>query len=415
MTQQVDAVVIGSGQAGLAMSYFLTQQGRTHVVLEQAAQVGHAWRDRRWNSFTLVTPNWSVQLPGFPYRGENPDGYMSRAEVVAQLEQYASSFQAPVQFEKQVTAVDPGPDGNSYLVFLADGGSYASPNVVVATGSFQFPRPTSVSDALPRHIVQVHSSFYRNPGSLPPGAVLVVGSADTGCQLAEELSESGRQVYLCVGRGGRVPRRYRGRDAMFWGVTMGKFEQTVDQLPTPGARFGANPQLTGKNGGHTLNLHRLARNGVVLLGRLVGVDDNTIVLAADLAENLSNTDKWSDGFKNDVDAFVLRSGMEVPSPEADPIDEDRFGEGVQSPATLDLQAAGVTSVVWANGYGFDYRWVHMPVLDAWGFPVQQRGVTGFPGLYFLGMNLLHSRKSGILFGVGEDAEHIAAHMAATAR
>jgi putative flavoprotein involved in K+ transport len=413
MTQQIDTVVIGAGQAGLAISYFLTQQGRTHVVLDKHGEVGSAWRDGRWDSFTLVTPNWSVRLPGFPYGGDDPDGFMKRAEVVSHLEQYASGFEAPVHCGVMVTAVDPAPGGSGYLVSTADGDTFAAANVVVATGSYQFPKTPAFSGMLSQRMVQLHSSLYRNPSFLPPGAVLVVGSADTGCQITEELYESGRQVYLCVGRAIRVPRRYRGRDVVFWGDALGKFEQTADQLP-PGARFAANPQATGKNGGHTLNLHHFARNGVVLLGRLVGAHDNTIALAADLPENLAGADKASDNFKNDVDAFVRRSGMDVPDPEPDSIDEARSDAGNYAPTILDLQAAGITSVIWANGYGFDYSWVRLPVLDAWGFPLQQRGVTEFPGLYFLGMNLLYKRKSGILFGVGEDAEHVAARIAARA-
>jgi putative flavoprotein involved in K+ transport len=176
---------------------------------------------------------------------------------------------------------DPSPDGKGYLVSTADGAGFTAPNVVVATGSFQFPRPTALSGQLPRHIVQLHSSFYRSPAALPPGAVLVVGSADTGCQITEELNESGRQVYVCVGRAARVPRRYRGKDIVSWGVALGKLDQTADQLPSPAARFAANSQATGKNGGHTMNLHHLAHNGVVLLGRLIGVRDNSIVLAED--------------------------------------------------------------------------------------------------------------------------------------
>jgi putative flavoprotein involved in K+ transport len=414
MVEQVGVAVIGAGQAGLAISYYLTQQARTHVVLEKDRQVGSAWRHGRWDSFTLVIPNWSVRLPGFPYRGEQPDGFMNRAEIVNHLEQYASSFGAPVRFGVTVTAVDPAPSGG-YLVSTTDGDTYAAANVVVATGSYQFPRPTKLAEAFPAYVAQLHSSLYRNPDGLPPGAVLVVGSADTGCQIVEELFESGRQVYLCVGRSSRRPRRYRGKDAVFWTVTLGGMNQTVDQLPDPSARFAGNPHLTGRNGGHTLSLHHFARNGVVLLGRLIDVHGDSIVLAPDLQDNLAFADKGSDDFKNNVDAFVRENGMDVPAKEPDPTDEVRSDASRNSPPTLDLQAAGITSVIWANGYGFDYSWVHLPVLESWGYPIQQRGVTRFPGLYFLGMNLLHSRKSGILFGVGEDAAHVAADIASTNR
>src|SRR5918995_1436166 len=207
MPEEIEAVVIGGGQAGLAISYYLTQQGRSHVVLEQATQIAPAWRYGRWDSFTLVTPNWTVRLWGFPYQGGDPDGFMPQADVVRHLEQYAASFQAPVRCGVQVTAVDPAQDGQGYRVSTADGATYVAATVVVATGSFQFPRPTPFSSALPPEITQLHSSHYRNPCTLPPGAVLVVGSADSGCQIAEELYESGRCVYLCVGRAGRRPRR----------------------------------------------------------------------------------------------------------------------------------------------------------------------------------------------------------------
>jgi putative flavoprotein involved in K+ transport len=414
MPEQVEAVVIGGGQAGLAISYYLTHQGRPHVVLEQAPQIAPAWRHGRWDSFTLVTPNWTVQLPDFPYQGGDPDGFMPRADVVHHLEQYAASFQAPVRCGVQATAVDPARNGQGYVVSTADGATYAAAIVVVATGSFQFPKPAPFSGALPPEILQLHSSHYRNPSTLPPGAVLVVGSADSGCQIAEELHESGRRVYLCVGRAMRRPRWYRGKDSMFWAVTLGRIEQTADQLPSPSARFAANPQLSGKYGGHTLNLHQFARQGVTLLGRLVGVEGHCITLAPDLQENLANADQASEDFKHGVDEFVRRPGMHVPAPEPDPVDEVHSDAGRHAPATLDLKTAGITTVIWATGYGFDYSWVHLPVCDDYGFPVQQRGVTRFPGLYFLGMNYLYNRKSGILLGVGEDAAHIAAAMAARA-
>ena len=414
MPEQVEAVVIGGGQAGLAISYYLAQQGRPHVVLEQATQIVPAWRYGRWDSFTLVTPNWTVRLPGFPYQGSDPDGFMPRADVVRHLEQYAASFQAPVRCGVQVTAVEPARNGQGYHVSTADGATYAAATVVVATGSFQFPKPAPFRSALPPEILQLHSSHYRHPSTLPPGAVLVVGSADSGCQIAEELHESGRRVYLCVGRAMRRPRRYRGKDSMFWAVTLGRIEQTADQLPSPSARFAANPQLSGKYGGHTINLHQFARNGVTLLGRLAGVEGHCITLAPDLQENLANADQASEDFKHGVDEFVRRTGMNVPAPEPDSVDEVRSDAGRHAPATLDLKTAGITTVIWATGYGFDYSWVHLPVCDDDGFPVQQRGVTRFPGLYFLGMNYLYNRKSGILLGVGEDAAHIAATMAARA-
>src|SRR5262245_34641978 len=297
---------------------------------------------------------------------------MPRADVVRHLEQYAASFQAPVRCGVRVTAVDPARDGQGYRVATADGTTYAAATVVVATGSFQFPQPAPFSGALPPEILQLHSSHYRNPSTLPPGAALVVGSADSGCQIAEELNESGRHVYLCVGRAGRRPRRYRGKDFMFWVVTMGRVEQTADQLPSPSARFAANPQLSGKYGGHTLNLHQFARNGVTLLGRLMGVDGYRIALAPDLQENLARANEAPEDFRQESDECVRKTGMDVPAPEPDPIRGVRSDASRHAPTTLDLKAAGITAVLCATGYGFDYSWVHLPVFDEYGYPVQQR-------------------------------------------
>ena len=207
--------------------------------------------------------------------------------------------------------------------------------------------------------------------------------------------------------------QYRGKDFMFWVEALGLPDQTIDQLDLPIARYAANAQATGKNGGHTLNLHHLANNGVVLLGRLTGVSDGMIHCASDLGENLALADKASDDFKRDVDAFIAKTGLKAPQPEPDPIDEARSEAGRNSPVTLDLKSAGISTVIWANGYSHDYSFVHFPVFDDLGFPLQRRGITRFPGLYFLGMNLLYKRKSGILLGVGEDAEHIASHIAGT--
>lgn len=411
--QQIETLIIGAGQAGLSASYWLTDQGREHLLLEQAPYVASAWRDGRWDSFTLVTPNWTVQLPGFHYAGTDPDGFMARADVVSYFEQYATSFGPPVEYGQRVTAVDFVTDG--YRVSAANGDVYAAANVIISNGSFQFPKSTPLAQAMPERIVQLHSSQYRRPAALPPGAVLIVGSGETGCQLTDELCASGRQVFLCASRSGRRPRRYRGKDFAFWSLNLGKLNQTVDDLPNPGARFAANVHATGKDGGRTLNMHQFARDGAVLLGRLAAVEGETIALARDLSESLAFADNSSDNYKREVDEFVYATGMDVPEAIPDPVDVVRSDAAANSPATLNLQAMGITTVIWANGYGFDYSWVNLPVLDEWGFPIQRRGVTQFPGLYFLGMNFLHYRKSGILFGVGDDAAYITEHITSSSR
>ena len=402
MTESIDTMIIGAGQAGLSLSYYLTQQQRPHLLLEKADRLADAWRNHRWDSFTLVTPNWHIRLPGCEYQGHDPDGYMPRDEVVGYLERYAASFNAPVRFG--VTAVAVEPDNTGFRV-QTDRGEYKTRNVVIATGLFQQSKIPPSSANLPPDVLQLHSGEYRNPEGLPPGAVLVVGSGQSGCQIAEELYQSGRKVYLCVGgSAGRAPRRYRGKDITWWLVQTGFFNRTKDQLPSPKAKFGANPQVSGKAGGHTLNLHKFAREGVTLLGRFTGAEGGKVCLAPDLHQKLEYIDKFEVDMLKGIDEFIASNGFDAPE---ETLPRDRDGYDIPIITELDVSGAGITSVIWAGGYRFDFSWVHLPVLDDDGFPIQQRGVTAFPGLYFLGLPWLHTFKSGLLFGVGEDAAYIA--------
>jgi putative flavoprotein involved in K+ transport len=408
--EQTDVVVIGGGQAGLAMSFGLTEQSRDHIVLEQE-RVAESWRTRRWDSLRLVGPNRTLELPGFPYAGDAPDGFMDKDEVVAHLEAYARSFGAPVREGVRVTAVEPNPHGPGFLV-RTDHGTHAAPQVVVATGALQKPFIPSLAADLPMHVAQVVPYAYRNPATLPPGAVLVVGSGQAGCQIAEELRRAGRPVYLSVGRSWWAPRRYRGRDISLWLRAIGWFDRTIDGLP-PGARAGLpNPQFTGSGGGRNLNVHTLAAEGVVLLGRLRGIRDGTIAFAPDLAENLAWGDEEAESRLRAIDAHIQAGGLDAPPPDPPEYLRPAVDPGRGSPATLDLAENGLTTIVWATGYRPDLGWVRLPVLDAAGYPVQRRGVTSVPGLYFLGLDWLHSAKSGLFAGIGEDAAHLAAVMAA---
>ncbi len=406
MTNSIDTLVVGGGQAGLATSYYLTQQGRPHVVLERAAQPAEAWRNQRWDSFTLVTPNWMVQLPGAAYAGPDPDGFMPRVEIVAYFEQYAQRFKLPVRYQTRVVAVEPK-DGGYRVTTNQD--VYLAAQVVIATGTFQHPRITPVSANLPPELVQLSTDVYRNPQALPPGAVLVVGSGQSGCQIAEELYQSGRKVYLSVGRVGRIPRRYRGKDITWWLYQVGFFDRAVDQLPSPTAKFAGNPQFSGKAGGHTLNLHRFVRDGVTLLGRLQDAHGRHVRLAPDLKENLARVDKFETDTLRTIDTFIDENGLAAPP---DSVPRYRDGYEVEALTELDLKAAGITSVIWASGFGFDYSLVKLPVFDEDGYPVQRRGVTAYPGLYFVGLHWLSQFKSGLLLGVGEDAAFIASEIAA---
>jgi putative flavoprotein involved in K+ transport len=405
MSEQIDTVIIGGGQAGLALSYYLTQQRRAHVILERG-RVAETWRSQRWDSFTLVTPNWMTQLPGFPYQGEDPDGFLPHEEIVLTLERYAQSFHAPLRCGVRATSVQLQTESNGYLVETSNG-SFEASNVVLATGGFPHPRLPQASAAIPVNIKQLHSSQYRRPQQLPSGAVLVVGSGQSGSQIAEELHQSGRQVYLCVSRCGRSPRRYRGKDVMWWVNQMGGYDRTVDSLPTPEARFACHPDLSGKDGGHAINLRQLAIEGLVLLGHLQEVQGSRAILTPDLEDNLNRADGQAEQLMQAIDNYVLRTGMEVPvesksedstpkwMPPADPILE------------VDLYAAGISTVIWATGFRLDFGWVHVPVFDEAGAPLHQRGITPSPGLYFLGLPWLYKEKSALLFGIGEDVAYLA--------
>jgi putative flavoprotein involved in K+ transport len=408
-SQPTEVVVIGGGQAGLALSYYLTEQSRPHVVLEQGC-VAESWRSKRWDSLRLVGPNRTLELPGFPDAGDDPDGFMGKDEVATHLEAYACSFGAPVREGVRVTAVVPDPNGAGFLA-QTDEGTYAAAQVVVATGALQRPFIPVLAADLPAHIAQVVPYAYRSPAALPPGAVLVVGSGQAGCQIAEELRRAGRPVYLSVGRSWWAPRRYRGRDLSLWLRAVGWFDRTVDSLPT-GARTGLpNPQFTGSGGGRDLNVHTLTAEGVVLLGRLWRIRDGTIALAPGLAENLAAGDEQAFGTLQAIDDHIREQGLDAPA--ADPPDYLRSTEELArgTPANLDLDAAGVSAVIWATGYRPDLGWVQLPVLDPEGYPVQRRGVTAVTGLYVLGLDWLHTSKSGLFAGIGEDAVYLAEQIA----
>jgi putative flavoprotein involved in K+ transport len=404
----MDTVVIGGGQAGLATSYWLKQHGREHLVLEKAAQPGSAWR-QRWDSFTLVTPNWSFRLPGGDYGQADPHGFMGRDQIVASFADYVARHRLPVRFDTEVTAVAPSSTDGRYLITTAGGDAFAAANVVLATGSFQRPKVPAFAADLPVAVLQLHSGQYRNPGMLPAGAVLVVGSGQSGAQIAEDLVHSGRTVYLCVGSAGRAPRRYRGRDTWEWLSLSGFLDRTVDKLPSPRARFAGNPHITGRDGGHTLNLHQFARDGVRLLGRLTGVQVDVLMLAPDLHENLAKADQFEAQLVKLIDGYIERAGVAAP-PEDLPQLRDGFDGAIL--ADLSLSAAGITSVIWALGYRCDFSLVKLPLLDADGYPVQERGVTAYPGLYVVGLNWLHSQKSGLLQGVGDDAAYVVSRIVA---
>ena len=405
--QYFNTIIIGGGQAGFATSYYLQQHQIEHVIFEQAEQAGNAWRNNCWDSFALLTPNWSLQMPGAEYYGKDPDGFLPRAEIVAYFEDYVEKFNLPVQYGMQVTAVEHLVDNNKYRV-TTNRDVFQTDHVVIATGLFQDPKRPAFAANLSSKITQLHSGEYRNPHSLPDGAVLVIGSAQSGCQIAEELYESGRKVYLCVGSAGRVPRRYRGRDVFDWLRRAGFFDRTVDKLPSPKAKFSGNPHLSGRDGGHTINLHQFARDDVQLLGHITGGENNKVMLAGDLQESLAKVDKFEADVVKLIDEFIAKNGINIPG---ESLPDLRDGYAVEDIRELDLASKGINTIIWAQGYTFDFSLVKLPVTDNYGYPIQKRGVTDYPGLYFIGMPWLRKYKSGLLVGVGEDAAYVATRIA----
>jgi len=403
MKTKIETVIVGGGQGGLSTSYFLSQKGLEHVVLEKAAKAGNVWRNDRWDSFTLLTPNWAFRLPGAEYHDDDPDGFMKRNEIMARFERYVEQFHLPIQYNTPVVSVEQNETSSGFRV-ITESSEWEARNVVIATGLFQKSKQLPFQTEIPKRILQLHSSEYRNPESLPEGEILVVGSAQSGCQITEELYLSGRKVYLSIGSAGRAPRRYRGKDVYYWLNQIGFLDRTVDKLPSPKAKFSGNPHVSGKDGGKNLNLHKFSRDGVRLLGRLQGFSDHSIWFSNDLKENLIKADKFEEEIVKMIDNFILRTGLTAPEEQL-PVYTDGFNQ--KEITELDLNSTGISTIIWANGFNFDFSFVKLPILDQDGFPIQNRGVTEVHGLFFSGLPWLNKQKSGLLIGVGESAEFIA--------
>jgi len=398
---QHNVVVIGGGQAGLSMSYCLGVRGIDHLVLDKAT-VGNEWRDRRWDSFCLVTPNWQCALPGFPYQGPEPHGFMLRDEIVSYLESYARSFGPPLAEHTTATRLTQRPRGGFEI--RTSRGMITADQVVVATGPYQVPLTPRLGHRLPDDVRQIHSSQYRNPAELPPGAVLVVGTGQSGGQIAEDLHLAGRAVHLATGSAPRVTRFYRGRDVVDWLADMGYYARGIEEFSDADAvRFRANHYVTGRDGGRDIDLRAFARDGMRLYGRLAAVSGGIVHFAEDLRENLDRADAVAESIKDSIDAHIDARRIVAPR-------EARYAP-VWEPAgltsALDLEAAGIATVIWATGFGRDCRWIEVPVFDGRGYPTHRRGVTSCEGLYFLGLPWQHTWGSGRFCGVGTDAAYLA--------
>jgi len=404
--QAVNTLIIGGGQAGLAMSEHLSKHGVAHLIVERD-RIVESWRSRRWDSLVANGPAWHDRFPGMTFSGIDPDSFASKADIVAYFETYARQIAAPIECGIEVTRLEKSPKGSGFDVETSNGLIQTS-NVVVATGPFQRPIIPAVVPA-DTGILQIHSSAYRNPGQLPDGAVLVVGAGSSGVQIAEELRRAGRRVYLSVGHHNRPPRRYRGRDFCWWLGALGKW----DAKKRDADKTHVTIAVSGARGGHTVDFRDMAARGIMLLGRADGFDNGSMSFAPDLAANIARGDADYLSVLQEADAYVAREGLDLPEePDAHAIGPDPHC--VTDPVlALDLTDAGITSIVWATGYALDFSWLKVDVFDERGRPRHHDGVSPVPGLYFLGLPWLSRRASAFIWGVWSDAEHLANHIVET--
>lgn len=413
----LEAVVIGAGQAGLAASYHLGRHGLEHVVLERG-RIGESWRSQRWASFALNTPEWMNRLPGDAADDGRRDDFLTADAFVARLQAYADQHGLPVRTGTAVTRVTRGKSEGTFVVSIAGNGGtdmIETRAVVVASGIQNVPKIPPLAAFLPEGLRQFAASEYRRPSELPAGAVLVVGSAQSGVQIVEDLLAAGRMVYLCTSAVGRLRRRSRGLDSTEWLARAGFFDVTPEQLPDPRMMAAKWPQISGVGRrGHTVSLQHLAELGAILLGRPTAVDGARLTLDDSVGTNIAFGDRVAAELNALIEKTVRESGLLVPPLEPDPVDEPHPDPAaVRSPTELDLDAAGIASVVWATGFGGEFGFLELPVLDDRGQPVHDRGAAPVPGIRFLGFPWLTKRKSGIIRGVGEDASTAADQVAAS--
>lgn len=400
-------IIIGGGQAGLSASYCLKKENIQHLILDRG-EIGDTWRKHRWDSFCLVTPNWQCRLPGFDYDGNDPKGFMLKDEIVEYVERYAASFNPPIKGNVEVFKVY---KKDTEIVFNIETsmGTFTAEKVIIATGAYHIPNILPLSKKVSNGIVQIHSDTYKNAEQLPEGNILVVGSGQSGAQIAEDLHIAGRKVYLCVGSAPRAPRNYRGKDAVEWLEQMGYYDQPIELHPDPDeARHKTNHYLTGRDGGRDIDLRKLATEGMELRGQLNAIENDVFRFNDDLSYNLDEADKTYNRILNNIDTYIEINNIDAPVgnryvPEWKPTAKNKLA--------VDCKKENISAVVWSTGYKVDYKWVEFPkVFDDRGYPTYKRGVTEEDGLYFIGMPWLHTWGSGRFSHVSQDAEHISNHI-----
>ena len=403
--RQIQVAVIGGGQAGLSASYYLKQRGIEHLVFEKKTAM-HVWQERRWDHFCLVTPNWQCQLPGHPYAGSDPDGFMKKQEIIAYLESFRKKIDAPLREGVAVLRVAPR-ETVGFDVATTDGGFIAD-QVIVASGGYTLPIIPRLAERLPASIVQIHSEQYKNPDILPPGNVLVVGSGQSGAQIAEDLHLAGRRVHLAIGSAPRCARFYRGKDVVAWLSDMKYYDMSVDQHPLrEGVRDNTNHYVTGRDGGRDIDLRKFAKEGMKLYGMLDEYDGVNLRFRPTLKSALDAADRTYNNINASIDKYISDNKIDAPPPSV----YKPVWEPEDEPATLNLAAEGISAIIWCIGFQPDFRWLDAPVFNGAGNPQHRRGVTAQTGLYFLGLPWLHTWGSGRFSGIARDAEHIAEQVA----
>lgn len=399
------AVIIGGGHSGLAMSKRLSDRGIDHVVLEQG-EVASSWLRQRWDSFTLLTPNWQTCLPGAAYGGDDPDGFMTGVEIARFIQDYAAGVDAPVQLATTVTAVRATGAGHEVVT---DQGTWRCRCVVLAAGASALPNVPDFSASVPDGIQTVNPLEYRNPDQLLEGGVLVVGAAATGIQLADEIHASGRPVTLAVGEHVRMPRTYRGRDIQYWMDAIGRLDERYDDVEEIlKARGIASPQLIGTPERRTLDLNSLTTAGVALRGRLGVIRDGIALFSGGLRNHCALADQKLGRLLDEIDAWITERDLDGELNPPERFDATRVEAG--TPLTADLARGEIRTIVWATGFRPDLSWVELPVFDARGRLRHDGGVVDAPGVYFLGGTFLRRRKSSFIHGAGDDTDDLADHL-----
>ncbi|MES2921029.1 MAG: MSMEG_0569 family flavin-dependent oxidoreductase [Verrucomicrobiota bacterium] len=406
-TEYISVVIIGGGQAGLSASYCLRKRGVDDHVIFERNRIAHSWRSERWDSFCLVTPNHQCRLPGHPYQGDDPEGFMSKNEIVGYIERFAKSFKPPVLEGITVTSVT---KHDGYFHLTTNQGSWYCDDVIVAIGGYHIPFLPVGVDRIPDHIRQIHSVNYKRPSQIPEGETLIVGSGQSGVQIMEDLHRDGRKVHLCLGNAPRSPRRYRGRDAVTWLEEMGYYKTTFAEHPDQAmALSGTSHYLTGLDGGHEVDLRKFALEGVKLYGSVEDIDHDKLTVRQDLAAKLDSADRSYNDIRQRIDEYITINQLEAP--EESPYVPAWVPE--TEPSGLIFEDHNITSIIWCIGFLPNFKFIDLPVFNMRGFPETDRGVSGIPGLYFLGLPWMHTWGSARFSGIAEDADYIASRIEAS--